>query len=244
MMQFLRKNFITGMTIKEPKINFSTWNMRKTKALSVEDKAYLERRIAESEKLTGVQMVMSVIQRCDSYPEIPWKAFAAGTSITGCIAIAAVLFYPVWPGKEVLLLALAVVPAGGLLILITALLSSKFARLLTGSDRMKTEAGQYAGSLFLENKLSGTPDRKGILIMAALFERQVVIIPDTGLEDRMDNKTLLSIIERMSPLLRRNDLRGALDTGLNDLVSILGYAGKGPDLHGELPDQIIERKGE
>jgi uncharacterized membrane protein len=43
----------------------------------------LDQRIAEVEKLTGVQIVIAVIERSDAYPELPWKAFALGAAVAG-----------------------------------------------------------------------------------------------------------------------------------------------------------------
>ena len=46
--------------------------------LSEDDKIFLEARIAETEKKTRAQIVLATAARCDSYAEIPWKAFAFG----------------------------------------------------------------------------------------------------------------------------------------------------------------------
>lgn len=244
LLEVLCQDLLPGVNGEVMKIKLLSGIMSKIGSLTVEDKNYLERRIAESEEHTGVQIVISVINRCDSYPEIPWKAFATGTSIAGFLVFAAILLYPFWPGKELVILAISLIMACGFLLLVAAVMSEKFSRILAGSARMKTESRQYARSLFLEQKLSATPDRKGMLIMTALFERQVVIIPDSGLEDRLDNATLQSVIGSMTTVLSGNDLKGAFDIGLNELVRILGSASLEPGLRGELPDQIIERKGE
>ena len=44
--------------------------------LNNQERSQLDRRIAEVEKRTGAQIVLAVIERSDSYAEIPWKAFA------------------------------------------------------------------------------------------------------------------------------------------------------------------------
>lgn len=43
----------------------------------------LDPRVAEVEKRTGVQIVVAVIEKSDSYPELPWKAFALGAAVAG-----------------------------------------------------------------------------------------------------------------------------------------------------------------
>ncbi|NTW99511.1 MAG: TPM domain-containing protein, partial [Geobacteraceae bacterium] len=53
------------------------------KILSDQERDYLDARVAETEKRTGTQIVLSVIQRSDAYVELPWKAFAMAVSASG-----------------------------------------------------------------------------------------------------------------------------------------------------------------
>ena len=52
--------------------------MRRT--LTQQERASLEVRVAEAEARTEAQLMVAVIERCDAYPELPWKAFAVGAS--------------------------------------------------------------------------------------------------------------------------------------------------------------------
>ena len=45
------------------------------------DAAAIERRVAEFEARTGVEIVAAVERRSDLYPEVPWRAFALGASL-------------------------------------------------------------------------------------------------------------------------------------------------------------------
>ena len=51
--------------------------------LSDTDRILLDKRIAEAEIKTKAQIVLATVKRSDNYPEIPWKAFAFGSSICG-----------------------------------------------------------------------------------------------------------------------------------------------------------------
>ena len=51
--------------------------------LSDTDRILLDKRIAEAEIKTKAQFVLATVKRSDSYAEIPWKAFAFGSSIAG-----------------------------------------------------------------------------------------------------------------------------------------------------------------
>lgn len=51
--------------------------------LNDEERRKLDQHIADEEKRTGAQVVLAVIERSDSYAELPWKAFALGASTSG-----------------------------------------------------------------------------------------------------------------------------------------------------------------
>jgi len=56
--------------------------------LNDEERSRLDKDIAEAEKRTGVQIVLAVIERSDSYAELPWKTFALGSSVAALLAVA------------------------------------------------------------------------------------------------------------------------------------------------------------
>jgi putative membrane protein len=68
-------------------------NMKKI--LNNQERSRLDRRIADAEKRIGVQIVVAVIKRSDSYSELPRKAFALGVSVAGLLFF---IFDLLWPG--------------------------------------------------------------------------------------------------------------------------------------------------
>ena len=60
--------------------NTGSWLTMPDMALAPEEKQQLLARVAAFEAATGVQLVTAQTPRCDDYPEIPWKAFAAGVA--------------------------------------------------------------------------------------------------------------------------------------------------------------------
>ncbi len=49
--------------------------------LSETDRQSIDERAARLEARTGVQVVAALVDRCDDYPDIPWKAFALGAAM-------------------------------------------------------------------------------------------------------------------------------------------------------------------
>jgi len=211
--------------------------------LSGFDRVLFDKRIAEVELQTKAQIVLAIVQRCDNYSEIPWKAFAIGASTAGLILFIADLVMMSWIMDTMIFLSVIAILASGTLLAILTLIFPGFARLFLPKSRMETETRQYAESLFLSRELFTTEDRKGILLLVSQFERQVVILPDTGVRKWLSADVMKKIISKMTPHLRQNDVKNAMETGLDELVLALSPpVANGPGKN-ELSNEIIEEDG-
>jgi putative membrane protein len=211
--------------------------------LTDNDRTLLDRRIAEIEKLTGAQIVLASIMRSDSYVEIPWKAFAFGASAASLVVLAMDLFVLGWLTETLILFSVAVILGAGALIALLSVLFPRFGTLFLSPQRKETETMQYAESLFLSRELFSTEDRRGILLLVSQFERQVVILPDKGVRSLLSDEVLKGVISKMTSYLRRNELRRALETGLDGIRAALGSAVPGRTGRNELSNEIIEEEG-
>jgi putative membrane protein len=211
--------------------------------LTEADRTLLNKRIVETEKLTRAQIVLASVLRSDSYAEIPWKAFAFGASIASLVTIVLDLFVLGWLTETLILFSLAIILAAGAIFALLSVLFPGFAALFLSPQRKETETMQYAESLFLSNELFSTEDRRGILLLVSQFERQVVILPDTGVRNLLSNEVLKDIISNMTLHLRRNELRQAMETGLDGIHAALASPATGWTGKNELSDEIIEEEG-
>jgi len=210
--------------------------------LSEQDRIRLDAFIAEVENRTNTQIVMALIQRCDSYAELPWKAFALGASFTGLVVfIQDLLVYSWFPGVTALITVAGILAGGAVFALLTLLIPG-FAKRFLSASRAEVEVRQYAESLFLSRELFGTSKRTGILVLVSIFERKIVILPDKGLSDQLPGDAMQSIIASMTVFLKRGEIRRAFETGLEQLSQVLGTRVQGTGKN-ELPDEIIEEKG-
>jgi putative membrane protein len=211
--------------------------------LSAFDRDLLDKRIAEAEIQTNAQIVVATVKRCDNYAEIPWKAFAIGASLAGLAVVTADLAMNNRVIDIMLLLSVSAVLATGTLMALLTLIFKGFARLFLPKSRRETETRQYAESLFLSRELFTTEARKGILLLVSEFEHQVVILPDTGVRKWLSADIMKDIISKMTPHLSRNEVKNAIMTGLDELVTTLSPPlTEGPDRN-ELSNKIIEEDG-
>jgi uncharacterized membrane protein len=203
--------------------------------LSDSDRKQIAERSERLEARTGVQVVATVVGRCDAYPEIPWKAFAL---CSGLAFLATMLWHP-----DAVLGGLTFLGTGAAAALATVFLPA-FARLFVDATRRDAETRQYAASFFLAHDLSRTQRRSAILVLVGVFERTVVILPDSGIRDRIAEADLQEVIARMTPRLAAGNIAPALRDGLDALEALLtarGFAGgAGVD---EIAQEVIEEKG-
>lgn len=211
--------------------------------LTETDKTLLKEKIEQAEIQTKTQIVLAIVKKCDIYSEIPWKAFALGSSIAGFMVFLYDLLFGAWVTDSLILFAIAAIFMSGTSFMLLTLLLPGFARLFLSKSRRETEALQYAESLFLSHELFQTEYRRGILLFVSRFERQVVILPDTGIRTRLSVAVMKNIILKMTKYLKNNESRYAFETGLEELVKALTPPLKEKTDKDELSNEIIEEEG-
>lgn len=214
--------------------------------LSQSDKDHLNELVTEAEKRTDAQIVLAVVKRSDAYAEIPWKAFAIGTSVAGLLLFVLNASMPLWYSPTRVLLALAATLATGISLALLTVFIPRFAKLFLSSHRTEVEVKQHAESVFISHEVFATRKRTGVLLFVSLFERKVYIIPDKGLNSILGQEEVKKIMAPMMASLRHHKLRKAFESGLNELTGILQHNSRQvPDGHreNELPNEIIEGEG-
>ncbi len=147
---------------------------------SVADLEAVRQAAAEAEAGTGGEVVSYVVGRCDPYPEARPRAAAALAVFAALAAGLAHALGEHWGGWGLWWITLPVV-AGGLLGWSLVGMVPVVERFMIGPEMLSRRAEQRAIQAFLTEEVFSTRDRTGVLILLAVFERQVVIKADTGL---------------------------------------------------------------
>ncbi len=211
--------------------------------LTDQERKRLDQRVAEVEKRTNAQVVLAIVKRSDSYAELPWKAFALGAAVAGAGAVLLDLLQPGWDSRFTALLAVMATLAAGAVCALVCIGAPGIARIFLDAHRAETEVRQYAQSLFLSREIFATRERTGILLLVSMFERQVVVLPDSGLDKRLGREALRGIIARMTIALAAGQPAQALENGLQGLEENLATPAIAASGGNELPDALIEEKG-
>ncbi len=206
--------------------------------LTHEERSRLDRLVVEAEKRAGAQIVLAVVERSDHYPELPWKAFALGASLGGGAVLAVNLMSPLPSPSLTALLAIVMMLSTGAGLALLCVFVPDFARLFLQTHRADVEARQYADSLFLSREMFAARDRRAVLLMISLFERRIVVLPDTGLSQTLNRTATSAVIREMRVSLRAGQTARALEAGLKKLEEIITQT----ECAGALPN-VIEEKG-
>jgi putative membrane protein len=182
--------------------------------LSPAESEAIDRLIEAVETRTGVQVLVAVVPRSDSYAELPWKAFALGAALAG----AAVVLGNAW--LTALLDTLIILGTGAVCALL-AVFVPPFARLFLREVRSHAEVKQYAESLFFRRELFRTRDRTAVLLLVSQFERRIEILPDTGLAGRVHDTDWHQVVEAMTPHLRDARPFHAVEDGIAAVERVL-----------------------
>jgi len=211
--------------------------------LSEQERWHLDQRVASAEKRTGAQVVLAVIEKSDSYAELPWKAFALGAAGAGLAAALLDLLPSPWSSSSTMLFAVAATLMGGAVCALLCVALPGFARFFLDAHRAEVETRQYAESLFLSREVFATRKRTGILLLVSLFEQRVVVLPDTGLRHRLNADALQGIITRMTAPLAAGHVGRAFEAGLAGLEEVLGADAAAASGENELLNEIVEEEG-
>jgi putative membrane protein len=206
--------------------------------------AAIDSHVAQVEAAAGIEVVAALTRKADAYVELPWIAFALGVSLAALAGALIDLARPDWTMPHASLLAAVVILGGGAASALAAVFIPAYARLFLRPSRADIEVRQYAQAMFLERELFRTRDRTGVLLLVALFERRIEILPDVGFRDRVSAADWQNVVARMAPLLVQKRAGDALHEGLRALQEVLtGKGFRGTDAANELPNWPVDDGG-
>ena len=211
--------------------------------LTSQEKQQINGLVAELEAASGAQLIVAVIGKADAYPEIPWKAFALATVTAALVVVPVEIGLVTVSALHTSAFGLLAVLAAGLIAALAAMFVPPLGRVLLDQARARMEVEQYAQALFLERGMFQTQHRTGILVLISRFEREAVIVADSGVRRLVTGEQIEAIVERMRPLLGKGLAGGAVQGALTDLIRLL--RGKFEQAAGanELSDALVEERG-
>jgi putative membrane protein len=152
--------------------------MRASELLGADARARLERAVIAAERRTEGEIVVAVVSACDEYGSAGWRL---GVALAALAYLALGLFAPPLPWTAYLAAQATAIALGHGLARRPALRRRLLPRRL--AERRVSERARLC---FAEQGLAATRGRTGILILAAVLERRVVVLADEGIDRALD----------------------------------------------------------
>jgi putative membrane protein len=152
--------------------------MRPSQLLDPADRQRIETAVIEAERATTGEFVVAVVHASDEYGSAGWRL---GVALAVLAFLGLVHFRPDLP-----LLAYLAAQGAALLVGHALCRLDPIRRLLLSDALAELRVRQRAVRAFAENGLSRTKGRTGILLLASLLERRVVVLADEGIHRALD----------------------------------------------------------
>ncbi|MEM6673509.1 MAG: hypothetical protein AAF726_11750 [Planctomycetota bacterium] len=208
---------------------------RAVEVLSDEDRAIVEREVAEVEARTTGEIVLVVVERSDRHPAAHlWSALVLLAA--GSLLLAGDL---PWDRPSLVLVIQFAFAAVGFIL---SHLLADYQRTFTSEARATEMSEEQALQEFQRLELARTQGRTGVLIFVSLFERRVVVLADEGINARVDDNAWLAVDDAVLADVRRGQLREGLIAGARVAGDLLveHFPADGSE-GGELSNEVVVR---
>ncbi|MFN3413597.1 MAG: TPM domain-containing protein [Thermoanaerobaculum sp.] len=190
--------------------------------------AQAQQAVAEAvkavEKESAAEVVPVVVGAAGQYPQAAWRAAALG-ALGGSVTASLVLkLVEVW-GLPLEFWILTPPLIGAALGWLLASTLPPVARVFLSQEEMATQVRERAEHAFLTEEVFATKGRTGMLILVALFERQVVVLGDRGIASRIPQERWQGIASAVAKGIRLGQPVHALVAGIQQCAQLLAEAG-------------------
>ena len=199
------------------------------------DRDAIRAATAAAERDTAGELVVYVVERSDPYPEVAWKGALIGGAVGAAIAAVAVQLFGGWGSPDYLWLLIGL--QLGLLSGWLASRSDGVARRLVGEEAISSRTEGRAAEAFIDEQVFATGGRTGILLFVALFEHQVLVLPDAGIADQVTESAWHEITDLVAAGMKQGSPAPALTDAIARCAAILREHGVGHDRGDELSNE-------
>ena len=207
------------------------------------DMAAVRAAVAEAEKRTSGEIVPYVVPASDAYPNALWKGATLGALAGPLLALAFHRLWDLW-GTHLDLWITAPAAAGAAIGFLLAAFVPPVKRWLAGDEMLELRTRQRAEMAFLEEEVFRTRERTGILLFLSLFEHRVVVLGDSGINQKVEPGQWDGIVRTVVAGIRAGKPGEALAAAIRQCGELLERHGVAirPDDRNELDNEL--RRGD
>ena len=210
--------------------------------LTNEERALIQAAVQAAEQRTSAEIVPMIVERSGLYREAHHRAglLFALLTLTALLTIESAWLPWGWHAANATWLLLTTVAAYALGAWSGTW--SPIIRLLTSRERMHQKVRLRAERAFVQHGIARTRGRTGLLLMLSLLERQVYVLADQSLRERISNDQWQDVIAVVVERMKAGDLAGGLCRGIEASGVLLARACPSDrrDNPNELSNEVIQ----
>ena len=210
--------------------------------LTAEEQERIRLAVHAAEQRTSAEIVPMIVVRSGLYRDAQhWAGLTLALSVLTVLLTAETLWLPWgWHAANAAWLVLATVFTYVLGAWLGTL--APIIRLFTSTERMRHKVRLRAERGFAQHAVSQTRERTGVLIMLSILERQIYVLPDQPLAQRVPIERWSQVVQAAVERLKTGDITSGLCQGVERCGLLLAEIcpvrpGDNPD---ELPDELIQ----
>lgn len=213
--------------------------MSLSKVFSEADRAQIAAAIKAAEGGTAGEIVPYVVERSDDYEVALWRGGLSLSLLAISVLLLLRVFTPLWLDLGFAQTAMLILLAQGLGMFAVHFFPG-VKRFFAGRELLAHNAGRRAAQAFLSEEVFKTRDRTGILIFLSLFEHQVVVLGDAGINARVQQQDWDEVVQIVTAGMRRRAPAQALVAAIQKCGELLQKKGvaRRPDDSDELADSL------
>jgi putative membrane protein len=194
--------------------------MTLTKILSQHDLDRISAAVTEAEGKTSGEIVPYIVEQSDSYEEALWRGAGLVVVLALFSMFSAYRFTDWWFPIGVRELALLVMLKGSFGAAAVYFIPP-LKRFFAGRDLMDRKAKQRAQEAFLAEEVFNTRDRTGILIFVSLLEHEVVVLGDSGINAKVEQREWDEIVSGIVREIKAGRVVDGLIVGIREAGNLL-----------------------
>ncbi len=210
--------------------------------LTVEERELIEQAVSAAERGTNAEIVPMIVARSGLYRDTQHRVGLVFAMVVLTLLLTCERMWLPWGwhASDASWLVLSMVIGYGIGVWVGTF--SPVIRLLTSAERMHHKVTLRAQRAFARHAVSQTRERTGVLIMVSLLERQIYILPDQPLFQRIPVEQWSRVVETAVDRLRMGDIVGGLCQAIETCGVLLkdvcpGRPGDNPD---ELSNKLLQ----
>lgn len=208
-------------------------------SISESDLGRIKEAVKRAENQISGEIMPVLVRQSHHYPGVKWKS----GSLLALVAFMAIVVIDRWLPQIAIydpLYFFLVVTSFGIIGAMLPLWFPSLKRALVTEAEQKHAARQKAETIFLEEEVFNTKHRTGIMIFISFLEHEVIVMADSGISSKVDQKEWDSITNHLIDHIKAGELIEGIEEAVTQCGQLLLEKGfsKTADDKNELSDHL------